>query len=539
VKQVCRDGGLAIAHFGHEPAQIIAIRRGVGWLQWIGIPCVGLVVLADALGDELLIASVGRGALIVALSTLTLILWSWLGPKSPLSLAHRGGIFRLRATRRVIAVGLFLIPIALIGATSGGYHYAAVQLGSRVVATLAIVTILLIARGLALRWLLIAYRRAAIRSNQERREALALARESVGHAESDLPKMIEVGTAGELSHINEQAKQLLGLVVALVAAIGLFLVWHEFLPALQVVFGRELWINSLATTGTAGEPVWVTAGDLLLAVAILGMTVVACKNLPSLLEISLLQHLRWDAGARYAAQTLTRYILAIVGVIAAGYQLGIGWSSIQWLVAAMTVGLGFGLQEIFANFVSGIILLFERPVRIGDTVTINDVTGTVTRIQIRATTILDWDNKELIVPNKEFVTGNLVNWTLSSQSLRLVLKVGIAYGTDTRLATSLLYKIAAESTDVLKDPEPIVVFTEFGDSSLNFELRLFVAGTTAYRKARHELNLAINDTFRQHKIEIAFPQRDVHIRTLAAPLPPDPSKSTSPDRPERSPDKAN
>ena len=107
----------------------------------------------------------------------------------------------------------------------------------------------------------------------------------------------------------------------------------------------------------------------------------------------------------------------ITGTIVAFRQLGIGWSSIQWLVAAVTVGLGFGLQEIFANFVSGVILLFERPAHVGDTVTVGSITGTVTRIRIRATTILDWDNKELIVPNKEFVTGNLVNWTLTNSHL--------------------------------------------------------------------------------------------------------------------------
>jgi potassium efflux system protein len=185
----------------------------------------------------------------------------------------------------------------------------------------------------------------------------------------------------------------------------------------------------------------------------------------------------------------------------------------------MTVGLGFGLQEIFANFVSGIILLFERPARVGDTVTIGDITGTVTRIQIRATTILDWDNKELIVPNREFVTGNLVNWTLTNPSVRLVVKVGVAYGSDTRLTTDLLYKVARDNPDVLADPEPVVVFTEFGASSLNFELRLFVAELGLFRRLKHDLHIAIDDEFRQHGIEIAYPQCDMHLRTLPRELP--------------------
>jgi potassium efflux system protein len=194
--------------------------------------------------------------------------------------------------------------------------------------------------------------------------------------------------------------------------------------------------------------------------------------------------------------------------------IGIGWSSVQWLVAAMTVGLGFGLQEIFANFVSGIILLFERPARVGDTVTIGTITGTITRIRIRATTVLDWDNKELIVPNKEFVTGNLVNWTLTNPTLRLIINVGVAYGSNTRLVTELLYQVAQGNSDVLEEPAPIVVFSEFGDSSLNFELRIFVSDLSTYRRLRHDLHMAIDDAFREHGIEIAFPQCDLHVRSL-------------------------
>ena len=135
---------------------------------------------------------------------------------------------------------------------------------------------------------------------------------------------------------------------------------------------------------------------------------------------------------------MIQYSIAVIGVTLFFWLIGIGWLSLQWLIAAMTVGLGFGLQEIFAIFVSGLILLFERPVRIGGTVTLNNITGTVSRIRIRATTILDWYNRELIVPNRAFVTDNLINWTLTNPDLRMILKVGIAFGSDTRKATELL-----------------------------------------------------------------------------------------------------
>jgi potassium efflux system protein len=217
--------------------------------------------------------------------------------------------------------------------------------------------------------------------------------------------------------------------------------------------------------------------------------------------------------------SIARYTIMVVGVIVAFGAIGIGWSKVQWLVAAMTVGLGFGLQEIFANFVSGLILLFERPIRVGDTVTVGGVSGDVTRIRIRATTITDWDRKELVIPNKEFVTGQVINWSLSDTTLRIILPVGIAYGSNVELAEELLYKVAREHKRVLTEPEPRVLFMGFGDSSLNFELRVFIPSIDYFLQARHELNKAIDRAFREADVEIAFPQRDIHVRSIRDALP--------------------
>jgi potassium efflux system protein len=194
--------------------------------------------------------------------------------------------------------------------------------------------------------------------------------------------------------------------------------------------------------------------------------------------------------------------------------IGFDWSKIQWLVAAMLVGLGFGLQEIFANFVSGLIILLERPVRPGDTVTIGETSGEVLRIQMRATTIRDWDRKELIVPNKEIVTGRVVNWSLSDTTLRIVIPVGIAYGSDTELATEILSRIAAEHPKVLDAPKPQVIFSQFGASALVFELRVFVPHSEHSNRVTHELHSAIDRELRQAGIEMAFPQLDLRIRSV-------------------------
>jgi len=182
-------------------------------------------------------------------------------------------------------------------------------------------------------------------------------------------------------------------------------------------------------------------------------------------------------------------------------------------VAAVSFGIGIGLQEIVANFVCGLIILFERPFRVGDVVTIGDQTGKVTRIQIRATTVTDWDRRELIVPNKEFITGKLINWSLSDPITRVVIPVGVAYGSDTQATEKLLLKIARENLMVLSQPEPSALFLGFGDNSLNFELRVFVTGLGNRLPATHHLHLAIEREFREAGINIAFPQRDIHLDT--------------------------
>ncbi len=182
----------------------------------------------------------------------------------------------------------------------------------------------------------------------------------------------------------------------------------------------------------------------------------------------------------------------------------------------MGIGLGFGLQEIFANFISGIILLFERPIRVGDVITLGDTTGVVTRIHMRATTITDWDRKEYVVPNKDLITGRLLNWTLTDQTNRIVVNVGVAYGTDTVHARGLLLQVASQHPLILSDPAPIATFEGFGDNSLNLVLRCYLPTLENRLTTLTELHTGIDEAFRAAGIEIAFPQLDIHFRSQAA-----------------------
>lgn len=514
IRNACQGNGLGEAHFAWDSETTGAIRRATWLAKICCIPARFICVVAETTDDQLMISTVGRVALIIELLAVSTIVFELLRPASPLvrSIRTNGQSSWAKNTYKIWATVLVLLPAVLAFVSAIGFHYTATRLSARTAATWAVIALMVGLRASALRWLLVVYRRFAIRRSREKRAAMQ-AQQSVtdtGAANVVPDSSLEL----RLTDVNDQAQSLIRIATTVIGAVLMTLIWHEILPALGYLNRFEFWDNSLQPINEYGVRPRVTLVDLFFGGACMTITVLACKNLPGLLDISVFQRLPLDAGARYAASALTQYTLIVVGVVACFRQIGIGWQSVQWLVAAMSVGLGFGLQEIFANFVSGIILLFERPIRVGDTVTIGNVSGTVTRIRIRATTVLDWDNKELIVPNRDFVTGNLVNWTLTNPNIRLVITVGLAFGTDTRLATRLLHEIAVANPLTLTDPEPVVLFSKIGNGNLEFELRVFVSGIVNLRMLRHELHMAINDAFLEHKITVAFPQQDLHVRSV-------------------------
>ena len=311
----------------------------------------------------------------------------------------------------------------------------------------------------------------------------------------------------DLATINVQTQRFVEFSLTLAGFLGMWFVWVDVLPALRALDNILLWqaVDQAEATSLA---------DVSLAILVFTTAVIAARNAPGLLEMALLQRLPLDAGFRYTIGTVSRYVIIIVGLLATCNIVGLRWGTVQWLVAAVSVGLGFGLQEIFANFVSGLIILFERPVRVGDIVTIADTTGIVSRIHMRATTITNWDRKEFIVPNKDFITGRLLNWTLSDSINRIVLRVGIAYGSDTALAASVILKVAQENPLVMKEPAPRVTFEAFGPSSLDYVLRCFLPDMDSRQQVIHDLHIGVDRELRKAGIEIAFPQQDIHVRSI-------------------------
>jgi potassium efflux system protein len=195
---------------------------------------------------------------------------------------------------------------------------------------------------------------------------------------------------------------------------------------------------------------------------------------------------------------------------------GIDLSSLTVIAGDLGVGIGFGLQNVVGNFVSGLILLFERPVQVGDAVQLADLSGEIRRIGIRASVVHTWDGAEVIVPNGMLVSDRVTNWTLSSKQRRLDLEVGVAYGTDAQRVLDLLLEVAGAHPDVLANPAPIAFFLAFGESALEFRLMVWIPDFYQRNQARSALNVAIQHALAEAGIEVPFPQRDLHLRTLSA-----------------------
>ncbi len=511
---LCRQHGLAQVHFQWPESARRTLKRNLGWLTpivalatfFLGVmETVPAFEYSDALAKlSLMIQALAVSAFAVRILRFRGGITSVLIEKHPQS-----WLCRLRYVWYPAAV---VLPLFVLWLAAIGYYYSAIELRNLVSYTIVVLLALIIFNDLMLRMLMLARRRIALKKAIAKQElhqvstsGAAAGADSGGGTQSALMETII-----EMSQIDEQTRTLLKLVVFILALVGIWAIWEPVFPAFGILQDVQFWSYSKVVDGVA-KMVPITLADITLAVIVAVITVIAGRNLPGLLEVILLNRLPMDAGARYAYSTVCRYAITAIGIIIVFNKIGLKWGNLQWLVAALSVGLGFGLQEIVANFVCGLIVLFERPFRVGDTVTIDDINGTVSRIRIRATTVVDWDRKELIVPNKEFVVGRLINWSLSDKYVRLRIPVGIAYGSDTKLAEELLVQVARKNPRVLSEPAPQAVFKGFGDNSLDFELRVTINGIDDYIPTLHEVNGAIDNAFKEAGLTIAFPQQDVHL----------------------------
>jgi potassium efflux system protein len=507
------QNGLARNHLRWDPHAVEVYAKILPWLTPLFVAAVFVGGITEWELEEGYWSSLGR-----VMSLVTTLVMFWF---ARISLNPENGA--LSRSKHVVLQGLrlkmlwyplaFLLAFGLLLLTIQGYHYTAVMFKRLLFVSFAIGVFILLIHSFAMRWLMIAERRLALKQARARREAAQeskAAKQAADEAGEGMPEAEEL-EAINLATISEQTQRLLRMLGTVAFFVIMFVLWSTITPALGGLDDIVLWYYQ----ATEGESVAVSLWDLLLASAVVVLMLLVVRNLSGLLEITLLQPLNLQPGNRYAVTMVSRYAVLALGFLIALNMLGIGWGDVQWLVAAMGVGLGFGLKEIFANFFSGLIILFERPVRIGDTVTIDGLSGTVTKIRIRATTVTDFDNKEQVIPNQNFLTNPLINWTLSDPVTRVVFSVGIAYGSDTEKALEIMTNVVQSHPEVLEEPRPTVFFLGFGDSSLDFEVRAFVRERIRRLPLMHDLHMAMNRALAEAGLEIPFPQRDLHLRSVA------------------------
>ncbi|MCQ8104620.1 mechanosensitive ion channel [Methylomonas sp. SURF-2] len=509
--RMSKPEGVADVLFHWNRRTVRLLFSQLKWARFVIIPCIFLLGMANTNLFSGYSNALGRSVLIILMLTMSYVMHRLTHPRSGLGNTYfansDGWVSRFRYLWYFSAVAA---PLAVIGFAVMGYYQSALELQSKLIITLRLVFATALFHALVLRWLTVTKRQLALQNARQKRKQADQAAAVSGVEGAYAPEENLL----DLSKINQQSNKLLTTMIAVILVVGVWMNWKDILPAFSIFDRVELWQYNDLVDGKEAV-IRITMTNLLISFFYVGLTAVFVSNFPGLVDLLSAGKFAMTAGSRYALIQLVRYLLVSVGFLYVANELGGRWAQVQWLVAALSVGLGFGLQEIFANMVSGIILLFERPIRVGDTVTVGDVTGRVCRIQMRATHIIDWDMKELVVPNKNIITERLVNWTLTDTVTRVVLMIGVGYGSNVELVERVLKETIASVELVLPEPEASVSFMAFGESSLDFRVCVFVRELGDRIAVTHELHKKFYAALQSHGIEIPFPQRDVHIRSVA------------------------
>ncbi|KLU17388.1 MULTISPECIES: miniconductance mechanosensitive channel MscM [Xenorhabdus] len=499
--------GLFIAHFRWPEERIKRAMRFYRLSIFLIVPLMMALITFNHYKDQDFIATLGRLCFIMLCISLSLVTSSLKRAGIPLYMDKHGSGENIVSS--VLWWILLSAPILAALASILGYLQTSQALLGRLETSVAIWFFLLVVYHIVRRWMLIQRRKIAFeRAKQRRAEILAQrakSEEDAGNINSSVEGAIEVEEPViDLDAISAQSLGLVRSILTMIALVSLILLWSELHSAFSFLENIRLWDVSTTINGVDSvQP--ITLGSVLIAILVIVITTQLVRNLPALLELALLQHLVLTPGTGYAITTLTKYSITLIGGLVGFSLVGIEWSKIQWLIAAMGVGLGFGLQEIFTNIISGLIILFEKPIRIGDTVTIRGLTGSITKINTRATTLSDWDKKEIIVPNKAFITEQFINWSLSDTITRIVLTIPVPADVDSANATDILMSAAKSSPFILDNPMPEVYLVDLQQGIQIYELRAYAAEMGHRMPARHEVHQHILQEFRKHDITLPFP----------------------------------
>ncbi|MBO8414849.1 MAG: mechanosensitive ion channel [Proteobacteria bacterium] len=412
---------------------------------------------------------------------------------------------------------LIIIPLTLFVMLALGYYYTVIKLVNRIAISLYTCILYIIISSTIRRELFVAENRMVRRMRAQHPAAL---QQKNGHSKKQAvynkkeERQKQLDTL-RLELINNKAFKLINGVLICLTAFLLYLQWNDLAGVLNYLDTIYLWKDESLVNGVITLNKSLSLADIIIAALVLVVTVILNRNLPSLMErmVMLKPNPRFKSTS-YTVRILSSYIIIALGIVFAAGALGISWNNLQWLVAALSVGLGFGLQEIFANFVSGIIILFERQLRVGDIVTLNNLSGTVSKIRIRATTIVSFDNKEVLIPNREFITTALTNWSLSNTVTKVEFAIGVSYDADINKAKSILHQIV-RGCKYLAAEKPYTIYVSSLDAScVTIMCEVFVNEIGNRKPTTDYLSTETLRRFAEAGIEIPFNQLDVKLKNL-------------------------
>ncbi len=518
----CRKDGIGITNFKWSEKICSIIRRDLKLLLYISIPLVFLITtIQNGLLNQNFRGSLGRTLASIFLIIILLFILKILKKikKSKIQTKLVQWIKKSYLRVRLIAIA---IPLLLIILAIAGYYFTIYEFALHIFKSFYLLIVFLflkeiLHRVVYLSKIHLAYKKAEAEKTAER-ERKKLEKKNQGVESSDNLEIELLDTVIDEEKINTQTFQLINFILSIGIIIGIIIIWSDVFPSIQFLNNVIIW-SSATTVLKDGHAViqQISLLNLLQTFVIFICTVVLVKNLSAIIEIVIFRGKQAHPGSRHAFTLISKYIVTCIGFFIGLKFIGIGWAQFQYMAAAMTVGLSFGLKDIFANFVSGIIILLERPIRMGDIVSVGQASGTVTKIQIRSTTITQWDRHELIVPNMCFLSEKIVNWSLSNDIMRVVISVSISHNSNAKKAEKILLQIAKDCPLTLETPAPSVVFVDFDTNSYKFALRVFVIidnMMTAQHKIRHD----IIDQFKEAEIVIPHAEQSIHFSTEEQPL---------------------
>lgn len=509
VRQIMEPNSLVQRHFCVSPKVISRNRRLIDKLWYVSIPMLMIANMREL--EPTKISNDVIGFMLMFLGFLYLTGFA-------INQVRHNLNDKIKPTLSfwILAAFGILTPLTITVMLGLGYYYTIIQLLNRVAITLYIGFLYVICSNTLRRELHVAENKinAAIRKYQlsSLHDPKGQPNNSAASANNNPEKAAGSTMRSEL--VNNRAFKLFNACLLTVFLYFMYLQWNDLAGVLGYLDHIYLWqdvtvVNGQTITST------LSLGDLLLAVVIIVVAVILHRNLPLLVERLLM--LRKGVAARstsYTVKLIVSYVITTLGIILAAGAIGITWDNLQWLVAALSVGLGFGLQEIFGNFVSGIIILFERQLRVGDIVTLSNLSGTVNKIRIRATTIVSFDNKEVVIPNKQFITSAVTNWSLSNTVTKLEFAIGVAYDADTAKAKDLLRGILRRCRDLNREKKPLVYIKSLDASCITIMCEVFVNEIGKRKIVYDYLSSEALRLFNLHGIEVPFDQVDVTIRNL-------------------------